>query len=181
MIDTVVTSTVNPPITPLRPAPRKRIVVGLDGSLASQRALEWAVAQAVARPATVLVVTAIPYGAPGPDGVRRRMADRMAVDAMQRSAIVAARRAVAAGRVVVIGRETVVADPVTALCGSARRADLVVVGSDGAGLRPSSVAGRVAARLGRTPYPSPPLIVRATAGRRATGADPVLTGHLVSA
>jgi nucleotide-binding universal stress UspA family protein len=128
---------------------RNRIVVGIDGSVPAQRALEWAAHEASRREATVLVVTAWPVAtgrAPEP-GPRRELIDgRMRIGRMQQAAITHALAGMAAPPV--IGREIILADPVTALCHAAALADLVVVGSDEQhGLRHTSVAARVAQRL----------------------------------
>jgi nucleotide-binding universal stress UspA family protein len=144
-----------------------RVVVGLDGSASARCALRWAVREAVRRRAVVFVVTAV-----GPDelaGGRKRL------ERMQRTAIESALVGVPVPPVV--GREIIVADPVTAISHAASIADVVVLGSDEYdGLLPTSLAARVAVRLserrrygGTVPLivvPTEPPIVKRTPPRR---------------
>jgi nucleotide-binding universal stress UspA family protein len=158
---------------------RNRIVVGIDGSVPAQRALEWAAQEAGRRGATVLVVTAWPVAtgpAPAP-GRRRELIDgRMRIGHLQQAAI--ARALTGMAEPPVVGREIIFADPVTALCHAAALADLVVVGSDEQrGLRRSSVAARVAQRLSarRRRGLAAPLVVVPT--RTAEPAIPAPASH----
>ncbi len=163
---------------------RQQIAVGLDGSLASRHALRWAVREAVRRGADVLVVTAVPSIVDGP------VPDRLvAAYRMQRVAIVAARAAVPGTDDLLVGRQVLVGDPVTALCHAAAAADLLVLGSDeSSGLPDTSIPGRVARRLAarRARGGRCPLVVIPTAaaerplpaGVAALGRHPVTAGRL---
>lgn len=124
-----------------------RLVVGVDGSAAAARALEWAVRKAARDEDRVLVVTAWmpPSGATNANLVARREA----LTRMQRHQIASA--LVASGGRPPVATEIILADPVTALSHAGRAADLVVVGSTGRP-GPTSIATRVARRLaGRGP------------------------------
>ena len=163
---------------------RQQIAVGLDGSPASRHALVWATREAVHRNADVLVITAVPS----------TMDDQL-VDAyrMQRLSIVAARAAVPHSEHVMIGRQVITADPVTALCHAAATADLLVLGSDeSSGLPDTSIPGRLAHRLaarhahsGRCPIVIIPTAVAAPSEAErplpvsvaAIGRPPVTAGH----
>ena len=127
---------------------RQRIVVGVDGSVAAQSALEWALRQARWIDATVLVVTAAdsPAGAgAAPESLPER---RRRLTALQQRCIADARAAVGTRDLPVIGRELLSADPLTALRQVGRRADMLVVGG---GDRPMPAS--MAARLRRTGLP----------------------------
>ncbi len=140
-----------------------RIVVGLDGSAPARHALEWAVREAVRRGATVLVVTAWAGGARASHDEARHaelVAQHVRLAAMQREAIAQALAGAPAGCHPVIGREIILAEPVTALAHAGRYADLLVLGSDAShGLAETSVAGRVARRFARRHGGPCPLVV----------------------
>ncbi len=138
-----------------------RIVVGLDGSTSSQHALEWAVSEADRRGATILVVTACPPP-PGPasDGSVELMAALLNAARTQRRGISEARAAVHPHRPVVIGREVIVADPVTALCHAGAIADLIVIGGhEAAGVCETTIAGRIASRIAERRHGGCPLVI----------------------
>jgi nucleotide-binding universal stress UspA family protein len=125
----------------------RRIAVGLDGSARARHALAWAVRESRRRGARLLVVTAWPEESRR----RARMAGRLHVERlrlqrMQVECIASATRGMR--QQPLIGRELILADPVTALCHAAAWSDLVVVGGGRVGDDPDgSIAGRVAARL----------------------------------
>jgi nucleotide-binding universal stress UspA family protein len=138
-----------------------RIVVGLDGSPSSQRALDWAVSEADRRGATILVVTACPPP-PGParDASAELMAMLLNAARTQRRGISEARAAVHPHRPVVIGREVIVAEPVTALCHAGAIADLIVIGGhEVVGVPQTKIAGRIAARLAERRHGECPLVI----------------------
>lgn len=104
-----------------------RIAVGLDGSPAARDALFWAVREAVARRASLLVVTA--WTAQARAAARERGAlrdERVKLQRMQQDALDAALASMTDPPAV--ARELVLADPITALAHAAGYADLLVVG-----------------------------------------------------
>jgi nucleotide-binding universal stress UspA family protein len=119
--------------TPGEPAPG-RIVVGADGSPASNAALRWALGEGTARGATVEVVHAweppaiygpVPGSDPFDPGTLEESAHRLVDDVVGRAL---------AGPAAVDVRRTVVAGgPAAALLDAAKGADLVVVGRRGLG------------------------------------------------
>jgi nucleotide-binding universal stress UspA family protein len=119
--------------TPGVPAPG-RIVVGADGSPASNAALRWALGEGTARGATVEVVHAweppaiygpVPGSDPFDPGTLEESAHRLVDDVVGRAL---------AGPAAVDVRRTVVAGgPAAALLDAAKGADLVVVGRRGLG------------------------------------------------
>jgi len=163
-----------------------RIAVGFDGSVASRRALDWAVRQAVHRNALVLVVTAWSVTNHDPQAL---LAERIRLGEEQAAAIRAARAALAPETRPVVARELMIADPVLALDHVARRADLVVLGDDE---RPSPTSGSIAERLAqrlrrrgrRSDDPVPSIVVvsapvtgpAATPARQPRSPSPVPAG-----
>jgi nucleotide-binding universal stress UspA family protein len=124
------------------PSPEHRIVVGVDGSVASKAALRWALRQAHLTGAVVEAVTArefpVVYGYPAPilDGVNfKDMAANVVKDAIAEETLGAE-----AGRVYY---KVVEGNAASALLSESAGADLLVVGSRGHG-------GFVEAMLGST-------------------------------
>ena len=110
------------------------IVVGIDGSPASEKALRWAVAEARLRRAVVRAVYA--WSFPFRGGEIAHLAAEAAHPALQQEAEQlaenAVRRAVGADADMV-ERVVIEASPAQALTETARDADLLVVGSRGRG------------------------------------------------
>lgn len=130
--------------TPATAAVRSRIVVGVDGSMLSRRALEWAVAEARLRSAVVHVVTAWEYPAVvvGMEGTL----DTREIEAGARHGQSAALRRVAHDDVDVTS-EVVQGGAARVLVDASAQADMLVVGSRGhggfAGLMLGSVSSQV--------------------------------------
>jgi nucleotide-binding universal stress UspA family protein len=127
------------------------IVVGIDGSDHSRRALEWAVNEAAVRhvPLTVLTVnqTIVGYGG-GPveyPGDAERA--RQAAEAAKKQTDSILESASAASRLPSVSVEGVTGFPAEELLRAAAGADMIVIGSRGAGgfrrLRLGSVASQV--------------------------------------
>jgi nucleotide-binding universal stress UspA family protein len=135
----------------------QRIVVGVDGSLASRRAVQWAMREAARRGAFLLVVTAWP-GRAGGRAPATLMAQRIATTQMQRRLVEEARHRVATP--VRVGTEIILADPVTALCHASRVADLLVIG----GVRRRRTADGKTLAAGCTERAACPVAVISTAG-----------------
>jgi nucleotide-binding universal stress UspA family protein len=143
--------------------PGERIVVGFDGSVASRQALTWAVREAARRRGRVLVVRAWELSDRVGDATALRT-ERIVLDEQMREAIRLAhldlalrpvsRRSIPAP---VIGRELIIADPITALCHAARTADVVVVGAGP--VVPAVLAWRLARRRHRFGGPCPLIVV----------------------
>jgi nucleotide-binding universal stress UspA family protein len=123
-----------PPADPIRPGGENRIVVGVDGSDTSHRALAWAVDEARARHARVIavhawvppyvgaeLVPAAAYETEGYEGFGRQTLDT-AVESLDTSGLDAP-----------VERLVVSDDPARALTDAAKGADLLVVGSRGVG------------------------------------------------
>lgn len=116
--------------------PQARIVVGVDGSEPSKRALRWAIDEATLRHATVTVVTAwhVPpyaYGAPGFGPIVAAPPTSSTREAAEDAANAAAEEARRAG----IESDVIVSEAQAAhtLVETAREASLLVVGSRGHG------------------------------------------------
>ncbi|MFI7610010.1 universal stress protein [Nonomuraea terrae] len=126
------------------------VVVGVDDSEASLRAVEWAAGEAERRRRPLRIVHAFiwpllgaPLGpAPGapPEGGLRHDAERILATALARA------RAVAPD--VKVTTSLPESEPVTALLHDSRQAELVVVGSRGLGEVGGLLLGAVGARLG---------------------------------
>ncbi len=135
-------------LSELPTAPRqRRIVVGVDGSESSARALEWAIQEARRRPAVVDVVTAWTFPMVEGYAITHSVDD---VEEGAREVMGAAMSQVAeeAPEVVVRGETTDgAAGPV--LVEAARGADLLVVGSRGVGGLERVFLGSVSTYCGR--------------------------------
>ena len=133
----------------------RSIAVGYDGSVGAGAAVRWAVSEAVATGATLTVVHAVGIlehaglaatGAPAVDeGTVRRLADESGLDP---------------GRLV--WRE-VDGDPCSALLRSATEADLLVVGTRGAGAHQGTLLGSTSLELAEH-SPVPVVVVPLPAG-----------------
>ncbi|WP_192827612.1 universal stress protein [Mycolicibacterium aromaticivorans] len=136
------------------------IVVGIDGSPASVKALRWAVEEARLRGATVRAVYA--WSFPFRDGEIAHLAAEAAHDALQQeaeqSAQNAVRQALGADADAI---ECVVTEdsPAQALTQAARDADLLVVGSRGRGGFAGLLLGSVSSQCAQH-APCPVVIVR---------------------
>src|SRR5690606_27657298 len=112
-----------------------RIVVGVDGSEAASRAVDWALswARAVGSPVTIIASEAVPAGktaeSPGLGERAQHVIDGELARLGERSGEVEAR--------------ALVAHPVTALLGASAEAGAVVVGTRGAGALQGSVVGSI--------------------------------------
>jgi nucleotide-binding universal stress UspA family protein len=115
----------------------KKIVVGVDGSPGSLRALDWAFAEALLTGAELTVVHAWMYPYAGPQESISELREQMGIDAMQelRSSFDSLGSRLTDGTVTVHPR-LCESTPAEALLKEADHADLVVVGSRGrSGLR----------------------------------------------
>jgi len=115
----------------------KKIVVGVDGSDASKDALRWAVEDAKARGARVVALHAYDLAVPAPDAVPTAPIDLPAlVTGIHEGALQFVTSVVeeVVGDDAVVEATAVEAPAVEALLDAARDADLLVVGSHGAGL-----------------------------------------------
>lgn len=136
------------------------IVVGIDGSPASGKALRWALEEARLRGATVRAVYA--WSFPFQGGEIAHLAAQAAHDALQQdaeqSAHTAVRKALGADADTV---ERVVTEgpPVQALTAAARDADLLVVGSRGRGGFTGLLLGSVSTQCAQH-APCPVVIIR---------------------
>lgn len=119
-----------------------RIVVGVDGSPAAQAALNWAVREAVAVHSRLLVVTAwqLPIAGRRWPTSELRQEWRRRID-VQLTAIRTALAGVPVEQRPVVGRQLIMADPVTALRHAARLADLVVIGGTSRGRHTGVASG----------------------------------------
>lgn len=126
----------------------ERIVVGLDGSTTARQALAWAVAEARSRGAKLEAVHAWQTPDMGTDPLERALADPAALEAeAEREARLVVNAADTRGLMVPVQVTVVHGDPVWALLGAARGADLLVVGASGLGGRgagdPASISGQL--------------------------------------
>ncbi|MEV3936806.1 universal stress protein [Glycomyces sp. NPDC049804] len=112
-----------------RARPRRRIVVGVDGSPAARSALRWAIEQAKATGADVEAVYAwkypISFGAPVP------LLPGVDIAAEAGTALDAAIAAAEGDTGVTVTRLVVLGDPAEALLRQSAHADLLVVGEHG--------------------------------------------------
>jgi nucleotide-binding universal stress UspA family protein len=145
------------------------IVVGVDGSEASLRAVDWAAAEA-ARRGIGLTVCVVVYGPPeeavlwtGP-----HMTPVLANQVMRR----AAKRATFAASEVPVKERTVIATPAGGLLDQAAEADLLVVGSRGLGAFTGLLVGSVSEQVAEHAA-CPVVVVR---GESANPSLPVLVG-----
>ncbi|HET6832944.1 MAG TPA: CBS domain-containing protein [Acidimicrobiales bacterium] len=126
----------------------QRIVVGVDGSAASSRALGWAVDQAHTSGAEVEAIHAWTVPHMGADPLARALADRDELEAQARRELhLVVDGADDGGLVAPVSRTLVRDDPAGALLRAGKGADLLVVGSRGLGVdgeaEPGSVSHRV--------------------------------------
>jgi len=126
----------------------RHIVVGVDGSAASSRALRWAVDQAAKSGAAVEAVHAWTAPDMGTDRLARALADPQELEVQARRELdVVVDGAGDGGLVAPVLRTLVRDDPTTALVRAAKEAELLVLGSRGLGVNgeaePSSVSRRV--------------------------------------
>ncbi|MGY3564787.1 universal stress protein [Sinomonas sp. RB5] len=141
-----------------------RIVVGVDGSPASGKALDWAIEEARLRGGSLRVITAWHYpvlgdaAGAGPD-----------VDVFRQSAAddQAALLSAAGGERSGLSAEVIEGSAVQVLLDAARDADLLVVGSRGHGGFAGLLLGSVSAQLVHH-APCPVLVVRENEGGRET-------------
>jgi nucleotide-binding universal stress UspA family protein len=126
-----------------QPAVRHEIVIGFDGSPASEAAMEYGFAQARARHARVRVVYAwqIPASSPLAVGYSQMLGDIFQTESAE------FRQRLEPWKVkhpdVPVTEEAFCGHPVLALCDASRDADLVVVGSRGRGGFRSAMLGSV--------------------------------------
>jgi nucleotide-binding universal stress UspA family protein len=112
----------------------QRIVVGVDGSRASRRALDWAVDQARRCGAEVEVVHAWTVPDMGADPLARALADPVELETQARRELRLVMSGIDdSGLAAPIEPLLVCGDPVHALVEAAKGADLLVVGSRGLG------------------------------------------------
>ncbi len=137
------------------------IVVGVDGSPASTRALRWAADEARLRAATLRVVNAWSY--PYRDGEIAHLSGQVAYNALGRQsaeqAMDSALRGIADVEVVTVECRVVEAQPAQALLEAAQDADLLVVGSRGRGGFSGMLLGSVSHQCALH-APCPVVIVR---------------------
>lgn len=138
-----------------------RIVVGVDGSAQSRRALEWAITEARLRRGQVKILTAweFPPVTVGMEGMIRdpevfpRVARRLQDDTLK--------RVDSAG--VMVSGEAIKGHAAPVLLRAAKDADLLVVGSRGLGGFAGLLLGSVSAQVLHH-SPCPVLVVRARSG-----------------
>jgi nucleotide-binding universal stress UspA family protein len=124
---------------------RDVIVVGVDGSEASDRALEWALQEGRRRRWTVEVVTAFGYPPLG-GGLSETTVTRQAREAAEKAQVEQLARVGAGGQDdVTMAAEVVQGHPVDLLVSTARHARLLVVASRGHGRLHRALMGSVAA------------------------------------
>ena len=140
-----------------------RIVVGIDGSPASNETLQWAVAEAKLRGAALRVVHAwaFPYVAAGPG--LDPILDGQMIDDIRRNAEELVDRELSelgdAAAGVDVERAVVEGAPASALIEAAKGCDLLVVGSRGHGGFAGMLLGSVSQQLSHH-APCPLVIVR---------------------
>jgi nucleotide-binding universal stress UspA family protein len=142
----------------------RRIVVGVDGSAASGRALRWAAAQAKSWRAEVEAVHAWTMPDMGADPLVRALADPDELEAQARRELCLVVDGVdgadGAEPVVPVSRTVVRDDPASAILEASKHADLLVVGSCGLGPDGDADLGAVADRVIREAR-CPVVVVRA--------------------
>ena len=112
----------------------QHIVVGVDGSRASRRALAWAVDQARATRATVQVVHAWEVPSLGADPLAQTLGDPPTLEAQARRELrLVVDEADERGLVSPLECSLVRGEPVQALLDAAKDADVLVLGSQGLG------------------------------------------------
>jgi CBS domain-containing protein/nucleotide-binding universal stress UspA family protein len=126
----------------------RRIVVGVDGSAASGRALRWAVAQAQAWRADVEVVHAWTMPDMGRDPLAQALADPQELEAQARRELcLVLDGAEDAELAAPVFRTLVRDDPASAILEAGKDADLVVVGARGLGVDGEADLGAVSNRV----------------------------------
>jgi nucleotide-binding universal stress UspA family protein len=124
------------------------IVVGIDGSNASRRALKWAVDQARASGATVEAVHAWTVPDMGADPLTQALANPDELEAQARRELQLVADGIdERGLVTPIERRLVCDDPATALLDAAKEAALLAVGSRGLGAGGDATLGSVSQRV----------------------------------
>lgn len=122
----------------------QHIVVGVDGSNASRRALAWAVAHARTSGATLRVVHAWTAPAMGGDPLAQALANKDELEAQARHELdLVVDDVDESGLATPIGRTLVCGDPTQTLLEAAKEADLLVVGSRGLGAGGDAALGSV--------------------------------------
>jgi nucleotide-binding universal stress UspA family protein len=122
----------------------QHIVVGVDGSTASRRALAWAIDHSRTCRATVEVIHAWTVPDMGADPLTRALADPDELEALARRELhLVVDGADERGLVAPIERRLVCDDPASALLEAAKGADLLVVGSRGLGAGGAAPLGSV--------------------------------------
>jgi CBS domain-containing protein len=147
----------------MKEAAMQHIVVGVDGSAASRRALEWAIDQAHTCGARVEAIHAWTPPDMGADPLTQAFADLDELEQQARREL----HLVADGAdddvlVIPVSRTVVQEDPAEALLRYAKGADLLVVGSRGLGAGDGGGVGSVSDRVIRQ-APCPVVVVPATA------------------
>jgi nucleotide-binding universal stress UspA family protein len=137
----------------------EHIVVGVDGSAASERALSWALDQARARGATVEAIHAWTVPDMGADPLAQALADPGELAGEARREVDLVVEHVCDGQAAVPVEVTVVCgDPSRCLVAAGRRADLIVVGRRGLGGEAADGLGSVTDRVVRQ-APCPVVVV----------------------
>jgi nucleotide-binding universal stress UspA family protein len=141
--------------TDIEDSTMQHIVVGVDGSSASRRALVWAVAQARTSGATLQVVHAWTAPDMGRDPLAQALANKEELEAQARHELdLVVADADEGGLREPIGRTLVNGDAAQALLDAAKTADLLVVGSRGLGAGGDAALGSVShGVIGDAPCP----------------------------
>jgi len=147
------------------------IVVGVDGSAGSRRALRWALREAVESDADVDAVTVWTWDgledamlAATAPSAQREHADRVSADEVQTAVD-------ECGEPVRVSRTVVEGHPVQELIGAARHGRLLVLGSHGHGRLHRAVLGSISTECARR-APCPVVIVPADEAGRVTDSQP---------
>jgi CBS domain-containing protein/nucleotide-binding universal stress UspA family protein len=139
----------------------RHIVVGVDGSTASSRALRWAVDQAAKSGAAVEAVHAWTVPQMGTDRLAQALADPHELEQQARRELDVVVDGAADGRLVApVSRTLVRDDPASALLRVGAEADLLVVGSRGLGVNGEAEPGSVRRSVVRD-APCPVVVVPA--------------------
>jgi CBS domain-containing protein/nucleotide-binding universal stress UspA family protein len=139
----------------------RHIVVGVDGSAASSRALRWAVDQAAKSGAAVEAVHAWTVPDMGTDRLAQALADPQELEQQARRELdVVVEGAADGGLVAPVSRTLVRDDPASALLRVGSEADLLVVGSRGLGVDGEAEPGSVGRSVVRD-APCPVVVVPA--------------------
>lgn len=155
-----------------RTASRRRIVVGVDTSASSKRALRWAVDQASLTGAVVDAVLCWRF--PDVPGLRTAAVERELRAAASRILAAAIAEAIPSDKSVVVRTTAVDGHATTELLERARGADLLVLGSRGHGGFAGALLGSVAQHCVQH-APCPVVVVRGEGGQandRATRGHP---------